>query len=137
MVKKSSFVVALALATLAVARAAAATPDKVWAVPSGPVVEAAQTAATEAPAPTGVVNINTATAQQLQLLPGIGPTRAQAIIAHRERHPFRRPEDLLAVRGIGRTTFNRLRPYIVVQGETTLTRPAPPAPRPPRPTQQR
>ncbi|NMC69516.1 MAG: helix-hairpin-helix domain-containing protein [Myxococcales bacterium] len=133
MVKKSSFVLSFALVALATAQALAATAERVGPVPSGPVVAAAQTAAAETPAVSGVVNINTATAQQLQLLPGVGPSRAQAIIAQRERHPYRRPEDLLSIRGIGRATLNRMLPYVVVEGETTLTRPVPPAARRPRP----
>jgi|GEM_PF-1025188 len=133
MVRKSSFVLSFALAALVAAQATAATAERAGPVPSGPVVEAAQAAAAEPPAVSGVVNINTATAQQLQLLPGIGPSRAQAIVTQRERHPYRRPEDLLSIRGIGRATLNRMLPYIVVEGETTLTRPAPAAPRRPRP----
>jgi competence protein ComEA len=75
-------------------------------------------------APTqGVVNINTATAEQLALLPGVGPSRAEAIIQARERRPFRAIQELIRVRGIGRATLDRLRPYIAVSGETTLTQP--------------
>ena len=89
--------------------------------------ERSQAATTETPAesPSGVVNVNTATAAQLQLLPGVGPSRAQAIIERREEHPYRRPEDLLAIRGIGRSTLTRMLPYIVLDGDTTLTRPVP------------
>jgi competence protein ComEA len=78
------------------------------------------------PAPTppqgeGVVNINTAGEAELSRLPGIGPSKAAAIIAYRERgRRFRRIEDLLRVRGIGRATFRRLRPMLTVQGPTTL-----------------
>ncbi|MBI4914667.1 MAG: helix-hairpin-helix domain-containing protein [Acidobacteria bacterium] len=127
MVKQSiaipSFVLAFALA----AHAAAATQEEAGLPPAAPVAEAAQEASTETPAesPSGVVNINTATAAQLQLLPGVGPSRAQAIIERREEHPYRRPEDLLAIRGIGRSTLTRLLPYITVDGDTTLTRPVP------------
>ncbi|MFK8000940.1 MAG: ComEA family DNA-binding protein [Polyangiales bacterium] len=56
-----------------------------------------------------VVNLNTATEAELVTLPGIGPSKAQAIIAHRERRAFRRVEDVMRVRGIGRSTFRRLR----------------------------
>lgn len=76
-----------------------------------------------APSAAGVVNINTATADQLGLLPGIGDTKARAIIEHRTRRPFARVDDIVAVRGIGRATLRRLRPYLAVRGETTLTRP--------------
>jgi competence protein ComEA len=70
---------------------------------------------------TGVVNINTAGQTELSRLPGIGPSKAAAIIAFRERgRRFRRVEDLLRVRGIGRATFRRLRPMLTVQGPTTL-----------------
>ncbi len=135
MVKKSSFVLSFALVALGATEVLAADAGRVGPVPAGPVLEAAQAATGEAtPAPSGVVNVNTATAQQLQLLPGVGPSRAQAIIAQRERHPYRRPEDLLAIRGIGRATLNRMLPYLAVEGETTLTRPVPPAPRRPRST---
>jgi competence protein ComEA len=69
----------------------------------------------------GVVNINTAGQSELSRLPGIGPSKAAAIIAYRERgRRFRRIEDLLRVRGIGRATFRRLRPMLTVQGPTTL-----------------
>lgn len=71
----------------------------------------------------GVVNVNTATADQLALLPGVGPSRADAIIQARTRRPFRTIQELARVRGIGRATLLRLRPYITVQGETTLTEP--------------
>lgn len=82
----------------------------------------APTTAIETPAAAeGVVNIQTATAEELQRLPGIGPSKAEAIIAFRQRTQFRRVEDILRVRGIGRATFRRLRPYLTVSGATTLT----------------
>jgi competence protein ComEA len=68
----------------------------------------------------GVVNIQTASMEELQRLPGIGPAKAAAIVAYRERTPFRRVEDILRVRGIGRATFRRLRPMLTVSGPTTL-----------------
>ena len=73
----------------------------------------------------GVINIQTASAEELQRLPGIGPSKADAIIAQRTRVPFRRIEDILRVRGIGRATFRRLRPHLSVTGATTLTRDLP------------
>src|SRR5207249_1465272 len=74
-----------------------------------------------APAPEGVVNINTATPDELERLPGIGPARAEAIVQLREHvHHFGHPEDLLRVRGIGRVGFRRLRPYVTLAGPTTL-----------------
>lgn len=72
-----------------------------------------------------VVNVNTATVAQLSLLPGIGASRAQAIIQARERRPFRTVNELVRVRGIGRAMLLRLRPYVSVNGETTLRRAVP------------
>jgi competence protein ComEA len=69
---------------------------------------------------TGVVNVNTATAEELQLLPGIGESRAEAVIALRkERGGFKTIEELLEVEGIGEASFARLRPFVVVSGKTT------------------
>ncbi len=65
--------------------------------------------------PDGKVILNLAREDDLRRLPGIGPSRAQAILALRERlGRFKRPEDLLRVRGIGRRSLARLRPLIVV-----------------------
>lgn len=72
-----------------------------------------------------VINIQTASVEELQRLPGIGPAKAEAIVAQRTRAPFRRIEDILRVRGIGRATFRRLRPYLTISGPTTLTRDLP------------
>jgi len=69
---------------------------------------------------TGVVNINTATADQLQMLPGIGEARAKAVIALRQQNGgFKSADDLLAVKGIGETALKRLRPFVSTQGKTT------------------
>jgi competence protein ComEA len=55
------------------------------------------------------LNINTASAQELESLPGLGPVTAQKIIEYRETHgPFARPEDLLIVEGIGEKTYRPL-----------------------------
>jgi competence protein ComEA len=73
----------------------------------------------------GVVNINTATEDQLRLLPGIGPSKARAIIKYRTRTKFKATYALIRVRGIGRKTYRKLRRHLTVKGPTTLTsRPA-------------
>lgn len=61
------------------------------------------------------VNINTATAEELQALPGIGKTRAEAIVAYREEHgPFTYVEDLRGVNGIGEGILAKITNYITV-----------------------
>lgn len=78
-------------------------------------------AAKGAPVMEGVVNLNTATKTELIKLPRVGESVARRIIAFREQHgPFQRPEDLMNVQGIGERTFNKLRPHLAVEGETTL-----------------
>lgn len=59
------------------------------------------------------LNVNTANAERLQTLPGIGPALAERIVADREAHgPFRTPEDLLRVPGIGPKRWERIRPLV-------------------------
>lgn len=67
------------------------------------------------------VNINSADASQLALLPRVGPSIAQRIVEYRKQNgPFKKPEDLLLVRGIGDKTYELLKPYVATAGETTL-----------------
>ena len=61
------------------------------------------------------ININEAGVDELVRLPGIGPARAEALIAERKKRRFRRPEDIMRVPGIGRKTFARLRGAIRVR----------------------
>ena len=67
------------------------------------------------PSASGPVDLNTATQQQLEALPGIGPSTATAIIDQRRRlGRFERVEDLLDVRGIGEAKLGQLRALVVV-----------------------
>ena len=65
--------------------------------------------------PAGPINLNTATLDQLETLPGIGPALGQRIIDHREQHgPFQSVEDLLDVSGIGDKRLADLRDQVTV-----------------------
>ena len=66
--------------------------------------------------PTGLIDLNTATLEQLDTLPGIGPAIAQRIIDYREKvGKFTRIEDITEVSGIGEATFAKIKDLIVVQ----------------------
>ncbi|HVT08804.1 MAG TPA: helix-hairpin-helix domain-containing protein, partial [Polyangia bacterium] len=67
----------------------------------------------------GVVNLNTAPAAVLALLPGVGPAKAEAIVGYRSRRPFRTVDELVRIKGIGRKMVRRLRPHLAVAGPTT------------------
>ncbi|HVT45037.1 MAG TPA: helix-hairpin-helix domain-containing protein [Thermoanaerobaculia bacterium] len=78
--------------------------------------------AAEAPASKGVVNINTADAAQLSLLPRVGPRAAERIVEYRKANGgFKKTTDLMQVKGIGDKTFELIAPYIAVEGKTTLS----------------
>lgn len=124
-IKNHTLGIAAALALLALASPVAAQATHAAPRGTGPHTTSVHAApaphATHSDVADGVVNIQTASPEQLQLLPGIGPSKAQAIITFRQTHPFQRVEDILRVRGIGRSTFRRLRPMITVSGSTTMT----------------
>jgi competence protein ComEA len=61
------------------------------------------------------VNINTATAEQLQTLPGIGPVLAKTIIEHRTKNgKFNKIEEILNVKGVGEKMFQKMKDRLVV-----------------------
>ena len=77
---------------------------------------------TQATAPAGVVNINTADAAQLSNLPRVGMKVAQRIVEYRTAHgPFARTSDLMQVKGFGQKSFDRISAYLTVEGKSTLT----------------
>lgn len=66
----------------------------------------------------GKLNVNRATAEELEELPGIGPALAARIIAYREENgPFARVDDLVRVSGIGPKTIDRFRDLVTVDDE--------------------
>jgi competence protein ComEA len=70
----------------------------------------------------GVVNLNTATADQLRLLPGVGAAKVREILAQRTAQPFRAIDELVKVKGIGDKMLAKLRPHLTLTGPTTIRR---------------
>lgn len=69
----------------------------------------------KAAAPVSTVNVNTATVDQFEALPGIGPSTAKRIVTFREKNgPFKKLEDLMNVQGIGEKSFLKLRPHLTL-----------------------
>jgi len=65
--------------------------------------------------PVKPVNINTATSEELQQVPGIGPATAQKILQMRKSYgPFKSVDDLLAIRGLGQKRLDKMRKYLTV-----------------------
>jgi competence protein ComEA len=88
------------------------------------VILATSALADTAPAPSskGVVNINTADASQLSLLPRVGEKAAQRVLDYRKANGnFKKTTDLMQVKGFGQKTYDLCAPYIAVEGKTTLT----------------
>jgi competence protein ComEA len=107
-------------AALALTLGLASSPARADSPAHAATATGAATAAATATA-SGVVNLNVASEQELTRLPGIGPGKAKAIAEYRHAHPFHRADELTKVKGIGRKTFGRLRPYLTTVGPTTLT----------------
>lgn len=70
----------------------------------------------------GVVNINSADASQLAMLPRVGQKAAQRVVDYRTEHgPFQTTTDLMQVKGFGQKSYDRLSQYLTTEGKTTLT----------------
>jgi competence protein ComEA len=87
---------------------------------------AAQTKASSRPAAkpagstTAIVNLNSATAADLETLPGIGAKTAARIVEYRQKNgPFKKVEELMNVRGIGEKNFLKLKPQLTVAAAKT------------------
>jgi len=83
--------------------------------PSNGAAAGSSSSGGDQPSPIAPVDLNTATAEQLDTLPGVGPATAAAIIAHRgESGPFASVDELLDVRGIGEARLESLRDLVTV-----------------------
>jgi competence protein ComEA len=70
---------------------------------------------------TGKLNLNTANEEQLMLLPTVGASKAERIIAWRQKNGgFKRTADLRRVKGFGYKTFKKLEAFLDIKGDTTL-----------------
>lgn len=70
---------------------------------------------------TGKLNLNTATEDQLMMLPTVGPAKAERIVTWRKKNGgFKRTADLRRVKGFGYKTYKKLEPLLDIKGETTL-----------------
>jgi competence ComEA-like helix-hairpin-helix protein len=71
----------------------------------------------------GKLNLNTASEEQLMLLPTVGPSKAERIVTWRKKNGgFKRVADLRRVKGFGYKTFKRLEPFLDIKGDTTLAK---------------
>ena len=71
----------------------------------------------------GKLNVNTATSEQLAMLPGIGEATAKNIMDYRTQNGnFKAVDDLLKVKGIGEKTLEKTKGYVILDGESTLTK---------------
>ena len=68
----------------------------------------------------GVINVNTATKEELMMLPGIGEKTASAIAAYRKGNgPFKTIDDMTKIKGISKKKLDKLRPSLVLTGQNT------------------
>lgn len=88
----------------------------------GMLVLVSQPARAEKPKLEGVINLNTASAEELGLIPGVGPARIRNILAYRKAHPFRTVDELARIKGIGRKTVRQWRMHLAVGGPSTAQR---------------
>ncbi len=80
-----------------------------------PETEYEETQTNETESQTVLININAAPVEDLILLPGIGTTKAEAIVTYREKTPFAAKEDIMKVKGIGESLFREISDKICVE----------------------
>ena len=117
-IHRSAIVVAL-FAFLLSTTAALTVTSPAQAAPKSKAKVVAKAAS--GPALQGKLNLNKADVAQLRMLPGIGVTKAERIVAWRAKNgSFKRVNDLRRVKGFGRKSVKKLAPYLTVTGATTL-----------------
>jgi comEA protein len=86
--------------------------------------------------PAAPINLNTASSEELQQVPGIGPVTAEKILQMRKSYgAFKSVDDLSAIRGIGPKRLEKMRKYLTVGKAASATKPANPKPAtPPKPS---
>ena len=121
-----------ALATLVAAMGGTwAVSRPAYAAPASAAASGAQASEPTEHAPTktkssrkqlaGKLNLNTATEEQLLMLPMVGPAKAERIVAWRKKNGgFKRVADLRHVKGFGYKSFKRLEPFLDIKGDKTL-----------------
>ncbi len=68
----------------------------------------------------GQLNLNTASVEQLDQLPGVSPKKAEAIADYRKEHPFKSVSDLDNVKGFSEKSIEKLKPYVSTEGGNSL-----------------
>jgi competence protein ComEA len=107
------FRIVMSIAALAVMLASA--PSTAFA--QQPAAAKAGARSSTKPSSGAIVNVNTASATELQTLPGVGAKTAGLIVEYRQKNgPFKKVEELMNVRGIGEKNFLKLKPQISIAG---------------------
>ena len=109
------------MAAMAMAAGVAwAQPVRTTATPPAPSARPAASVAKDAP--DKILDLNKATAEEFEALPGIGPARAKAMVDYQKQHGYKRVADLTKIQGIGRKTLAKLRPSLTVTPRVAATR---------------
>jgi competence protein ComEA len=110
MIRRHSFIGVLAIVLSLATSAVALAQDQTTPAPKKPA----------APTASAPLNINTATAAQLETLPGIGPAVAARIIEYRQKNGnFKKAEELMNVKGIGEKSFLKIKALVSVAPSKT------------------